>query len=201
MKSCERGRRFGASVVTSPPLHAPSLHHGSGSRCERGKRAGVAHLREVPRAAGARASCAAAAHALRAVCARLLRVAHARDCAPQAVHQIAGLRGLFPDDAFKRRDIAGLPNVMELKARSVTPPRCTTSCRTRPPPAPPSLICSLAGGTLAGDAPGVRLGRPRCVPRALRRLHASFCRCFSSGSRPTTARPSPSSACRATGCL
>ena len=43
------------------------------------------------------------------------------DCAApaplQAVHQIAGLRGLFPDDAFKRRDIAGLPNVMELKVR------------------------------------------------------------------------------------
>ena len=41
----------------------------------------------------------------------------------QAVHQIAGLRGLFPDDAFKRRDIAGLPNVMELKAR-----RCAAHC-------------------------------------------------------------------------
>lgn len=33
------------------------------------------------------------------------------------MHQIVGLRGLFPDDAFKRRDIAGLTNVAELKAR------------------------------------------------------------------------------------
>ena len=40
----------------------------------------------------------------------------------QAVHQIAGLRGLFPDDAFKRREIAGLPNVMELKARRALGP-------------------------------------------------------------------------------
>ena len=43
--------------------------------------------------------------------------------ARQAVHQIAGLRGLFPDDAFKRREIAGLPNVMELKARHSLAPR------------------------------------------------------------------------------
>jgi len=43
----------------------------------------------------------------------------------QAVHQIAGLRGLFPDDAFKRRDIAGLPNVMELKARRRLCPSAT----------------------------------------------------------------------------
>ena len=62
------------------------------------------------------------------VCARAARLVATRACLAltmhrlhwlvrQAVHQIAGLRGLFPDDAFNRRELAGLPNVMELKVR------------------------------------------------------------------------------------
>ena len=38
-----------------------------------------------------------------------------------------GLRGLFPDDAFVRRNVAGLDNMMELKVRGGARP--VASCR------------------------------------------------------------------------
>ena len=97
----------------------PSQHYGGTGCCaERGQRARVADLREVLSSAGARA-CGAPRRQARA------RTALTKHClrARKAVHQIAGLRGLFPDDAFKRREIAGLPNVMELKARHILAPR------------------------------------------------------------------------------
>jgi hypothetical protein len=53
---------------------------------------------------------------------------------PQAVNQIVGLRCLFPEDAFKRRDIAGLPNMMDLSVSGAFAPRallCPRSPRAR----------------------------------------------------------------------
>ena len=40
-----------------------------------------------------------------------------------SVHQLCSLRGLFPDDAFNSRTMAGLDNMHELKVcRAVFPP-------------------------------------------------------------------------------
>ena len=75
----------------------------------------------------------------------------------QAVHQIAGLRGLFPDEAFKRREIVGLPNVMELKARRGGPSQPLRHYLHRLCATVAGLILAHTGGIFGGNAPGLRL--------------------------------------------
>jgi hypothetical protein len=117
--AAEAGARGARSAAAGArPLHRPTSRLG---RCAcrlalaaaAAARACCAHAKATPRG---RATRARAASACTCACAAVLNTALAR--APrQAVYQICGLRSLFPDDAFTRRSISGLNNVLDLKAR------------------------------------------------------------------------------------